>query len=268
MKKEEVEKLTVALGLTRGIVGVRLLFLKEEYDAYEAEEPVKRSSFCGFVMQAMNGKSVKVNDPLFSCPGAPCLFGMRPEGNYFASGKHSENTRLYEDMAISRKVHAEMGKIDQKIYGMAIAPLSCMERADIVIFMCDTWQLMRVMQGYTYHRGTAKNIQMIGNQGICADLAARPYFNNDINIYVLCAGARIRTKATNGEMGVGLPLNLFDDLVDGVVQTINPAMNKREKEALAERMGDKNIFGFEIEYNKFYPNYDKDWPYPMEWYDR
>lgn len=268
MKQEEVEKLTVALGLTRGIVGVRLLFLKEEYDSYNAEIPTAKCSFCGFVMQAMNGKSVKVTEPIFSCPGAPGLFGMKKEGNYFSSGKHSENTRLYADMAISRKVKSEMGKLDQKIYGMAIAPLNMMEKADIVIFMCDTLQLMHVMQAYTYHRGTAKNISMIGNQGICADLAARPYFNNDLNISVMCAGARIRTKATNAEMGVGLPINLFDDLVDGVVKIINPALTKQEKEQLLERMGDKNIFGFDIELNRFYPNYDQEWPYPLELYDR
>lgn len=267
MRQEEVEKLTVAMGLTREVVGVRFLFLKEEYDVYVAEEPSRRSSFCGFVMQAMNGACVKVNDSMFSCPGAPELFGMRPEGNYHASGKHMENTRLYRDMAIARSVHSDLGHVDQKIYGMAIAPLRCMERADIVLFMCDTWQLMRVIQGYTYNRGTAKNLQMIGNQGICADLAARPYYNNDLNISVLCAGARIRTQATNAEMGVGLPMNLFKDLVDGIVQTINPAMNKQEKEALAARMGDKNIFGFELEYNKFYPSYDKDWPYSEDMYD-
>ena len=46
----------------------------------------------------------------------------------------------------------------------------------MVMLLCNGWQMMmRLIQGYTWHHGMAKNIGMIGNQGICADLVARPY---------------------------------------------------------------------------------------------
>ena len=143
-----------------------------------------------------------------------------------------------------------------------------MEETDVVMFLCNAWQMMRVVQGYTYHHGMAKNIGMIGNQGICADLVSRPYMMNDLNISVLCAGARINTKADDGELGAGMPMHLFWDIAEGVLVTVNPAMENQRKEALENRLENKDELGFEIEYGKMYASYAKDGKYPEQLYKK
>ena len=108
----------------------------------------------------------------------------------------------------------------------------CLHRCSIFLKMCIR------DRGYTYHYGMAKNIGMIGNQGICSDLVARPYMKNDLNISVMCLGARMHTKAEDGELGIGMPIRMLWQLIEGVVNTINPSMEDKRKEDLLERLAE------------------------------
>lgn len=268
MKKELIEKLKIALDLKRQIVGVRFLFIEEEYVDYEAKEIENSPSFCGMIAQAMNGKTVKGRYDSFGCQGGPEMLGMKKIPNYVRSGKQFETFRLYEDMAIARQVQNELCFVEQKIYGVVAAPLDEMSEADVVLFLGNAWQMMRVIQGYTYHHGMAKNIGMIGNQGICSDLVSRPYMKNDLNISLLCVGARLNTRAEDGELGVGMPTHLFEDIAKGVLETINPAMENRRKEELQKRSQTKQNHDFELEFGKMYASYARDGKYPEDFYKK
>lgn len=268
MKKELIEKLKIALDLEREIVGVHFLFIEEEYRDCDAWEIENKPSFCGMISQAMNGKKVKGKFDSFGCQGGPEMLGMKNVSNYVRSGKQFETFRLYEDMAIARQVQNALCFINQKIYGVVAAPLEKMEEADVVLFLGNAWQMMRVIQGYTYHHGVAANIGMIGNQGICSDLVSRPYVKNDLNISLLCVGARLNTKAKDGELGAGMPIHLFDDIVNGILKTINPAMENRRKEELQKRLLAREKNDVELEFGKMYASYAKDGKYPEELYKK
>ena len=54
------------------------------------------------------------------------------------------------------------------------------------------FNVMRIVQGYAYHYGMLKNVNMIGNQAICLECTARPYVLKDMNVSVLCIGTRHR----------------------------------------------------------------------------
>ena len=137
------------------------------------------------------------------------------------------------------------------------------------MFVCSAWQGMRVIQGYTYHYGMAKNIGMIGNQGICSDLVARPYMKNDLNISVMCLGARMHTKAEDGELGIGMPIRMLWQLIEGVVNTINPSMEDKRKEDLLERLAEeKEDIGITVELGKMYGSYGKHMKYPEKLYEK
>lgn len=267
MKREKIKEFCLALGMKRKIVGIKFLFLKEEYEDCDAEEIETKCSFCRLTGQAMEGRSVKGKYDSFGCQGGPEMLGMKPVPNYVRSGKQFGKFRLYEDMAISRQVQNDLCFVDQKIYGVVVAPLEELEDADVVMFLCDAWQMMRVIQGYTYRHGMAKNIGMIGNQGICSDLVARPYVMNDLNVSVLCAGARMNTHAGDEELGAGMPVHLFWDIIDGVLKTINPAMDNQRKKELEKRL-EKEESGIEIEFGKMYVSYAREGKYPEEAYKK
>lgn len=269
MERELTEKFRTLLGIKRRIVGIHFLFLKEEYDACEAVEPTEKCSFCALTARAMNGQIAKGKADTFGCQGGPEMLGMKPVPNYVKSGKQFGKFHLYEDMAVAREAQQDLCFVDQKIYGVVVGPLEEMEEADVVMFIADCWQMMRVMQGYTYHNGMAKNIGMIGNQGICSDLVARPYVKNDLNISLLCLGARLNSRATDGELGAGMPMRIFRDVANGVIATFNAATDKTRKEEAAKRLEEANCdLGFDIAYDKIYVSYAKDGEYPEEMYKK
>ncbi len=267
MEKELVKKLTLALGLKRKIVGIKFLFIEEEFVDYQAEEMKGHLSFCALTSRAMDGRMMKGQLSDFSCQGGPEILGMKKVPNYVRSGKQFSTFGLYEDLAIARQVQNDLCFVDQKIYGVAAGPLEDMDDADVVMFLCDAWQMMRVVQGYTYHHGMAKNIGMIGNQGICSDLVGRPFFMNDINVSVMCMGARLNTKADDSELGAGMPIHLFRDVVNGVWTTMNAAMENRRKDELKKRLEEAEV-DFELEYGKMYTSYAKEAAYSEELYKK
>ena len=205
----------------------------------------------------------------FGCQGGPEMLGMKPVPNYVKSGKQFSKMNLYEDLSIARSVQNDLCFIDQKIYGVLCGPLEEMEYADVVMFIADCWQMMRVVQGYTYHNGMAKNIGMIGNQGICSDLVSRPFVKNDMNISLLCMGARLNSRATDGELGAGMPLHIFRDVANGVITTFNAATDKKHKESAAKRLEELNYdLGEDIAYDKIYMSYACDGEYPEKLYKK
>lgn len=268
MEQALIKNFSAALGLQRQVVGIQFIFLREEYEALDVPEPTVKGTFCALTGKAMRGQMTKGKADSFRCQGGPEMLGMKPVCNYVSSGKQFTTFRLYEDSAIARQVQQDLCFVNQQIYGVLVGPLSEMEHADVVMFLCNAWQMMRVIQGYTYHHGMAKNIGMIGNQGICADLVARPYQLNDLNVSMLCSGARANTAAEDGEVGAGMPLHLFKDVAKGVIATVNPATEDVRKRQLLERLDSPQQLGFEIELGKMYASYAKDGPYPESLYKK
>lgn len=266
MDKKLLENFRTILNLQHPVVGIRFLFLKEEYDSIDASEPAIKCTFCSLTGRAMKGEITKGKADSFGCQGGPEMLGMKPVPNYVRSGKQFSKFRLYEDSAVARQVQKDLCFVDQKIYGVVVGPVEKIENPDVVMLICDAWQMMRIIQGYTYHNGMAKNIGMIGNQGICADLVSRPYVCNDLNISMLCSGARRGTNAQDSELGAGMPPHIFDDVMRGVLATVNPATEDNRKRALLERLDEPEQLGFPIEMGKMYVSYARDGEYPEALY--
>ena len=263
---KKIDNLGIALDLKRRIVGVNFLFIKKEFDDCKAERMKGHAPYCRMTAKAMNGEHFKVDIENFTCSGGVEMLGLRPSHGYEKSGKQFDIFCLYEDLAVARKVHNNLLPIPHKIYGAEIGPLSELEKADSVLLLCNGWQAMRIVQGYTYHYGTATNIGMVGNQGICSDLTSRPYMTNDINVSMLCLGARLSTNADDGELGIGMPFNVFRMTMDGVLNTINAATEGRRKKELIERIDSAGCdFGQEVEFGSNYVSYKG--KFPLEDYE-
>lgn len=50
-------------------------------------------------------------------------------------------------------------------------------------------------------------------------MTAKPFMRNDINLSVMCCGARTSTVSGHGELGVGMPSHMFRYVADGVLST-------------------------------------------------
>ena len=252
MYKNEVNKITKALGLKREIVGVKFLYTKEDYENIDIDEYGYKTSLCMMVKRAADGELFKCKYEHFGCRCGVEAVGVAEPMTYVESGERYYACRLYESRAVAKATQREVIQVKHKVYGVAFGPLKDMEDVDTLVFMGDGFQLMRVIQGYTYRFGVAKNIQMSGNQGVCSDLVARPYEVNDLNISVLCAGTRKMCRWEDSEMGVGLPINMLSDLTTGIIETLNLIEYPDKKKLIEERLEYKDELGIEIDYDIHY----------------
>ena len=105
-------------------------------------------------------------------------------------------------------------------YGVAVVPLKdCEQTPDVVIVMTNAYQSMRMVQGYEYGTGRKPAIDMGAMQGMCSELTISPYLTGEMNVSVLCPSTRMLCKWSENDMAVGIPYELFEQIVEGVEAT-------------------------------------------------
>ena len=247
-----IEKLHCALGLKRKIVGVKFIFTKHEFENIEIEQLQGAASYCHMVKMASEGRRFKAGNENFLCYSSAWALGMRQPNEKAVAGREYFLYGLYDSLSRAKQVQSDVTYINHKICGIAIMPIEEFDCSpDVVIIMVDSYQAMRLVQGYTYGNGFAKNMRLCGNQGVCSECTAVPYENNDINISMLCANTRFACEWEDCEMGVGMPFNLFESVAKGVIATLNPVEPDYKKEEIARRSSVSNLH-IEIEIGKNY----------------
>lgn len=240
MKDKNVRILSSVLKLEREVVGVKFIDCKRNFDKLEINIPDKKGPFCYLVKESMNGKLHKADNDSITCDYGKYALGISKPDEAILEGRSYYHSGLYESNAIAKNIVKSMKYNKCNIHGVVIGPLRLLDDADVVIIASYAETIMRIMQGYAYKFGNPTSLSFFGNQAVCADLVSKPYFNNDINISVMCKGARAYGKFDKGELSVGLPINMFNSLVDGVVKTINPVNTSEEKNDILKSL-DKDL---------------------------
>jgi len=234
--KTMVQNLNCVLGLERHIVGIKFIFNKNEFDLSAVPQVRYKLSYCNMVKLAALGKSLKADLNNFLCIGSAKALGLiKPDSNAI-SGNVYYSFGLYDSLCTARNVQKDVTFLDHEAYGVVVMPLEKFEvQPDIVITIVNPYQSMRILQGYAYHHGAAKNIKMAGNSGICSECTATPYDTNDMNLSLLCSNTRFAAKWSDDEIGVGMPFSMFDKVYDGIINTIRPCEpNKRKMRIIAK----------------------------------
>ena len=217
------------------------------------------------VKHAMDGNHFKAKLEHFACRCAIEALGLDHEMDCVESGQRYYSLNLYESRAVAKDVTKDISRIKQKIQGIEIGPLEQLEDADVVMFMVNAYQLMRVVQGYTYKWGIPKNLHMAGNQGVCADLTAGPFEDNEMNFSILCAGTRKMCAWGDDELGVGLPIQKFIPLTEGVIQTMNYIDYPNHKDEISKRLDDPMELGVAVDKKLHYGKLGAPYVRPSEY---
>lgn len=238
----ELERLYSCLYMDRKIVGVKFLFSEDEFKSFDVEPAKSRLSYCMMVKIASSGKSIKVRSEHFKCNSSARALGIKESDSHVKSGREYYSYGLYGSLGTAKKVQKSVTYIEDSIYGIVIQPIEMFKtEPDIAIIISNPYNIMRLVQGYTYTYGMAENIRFAGNQGVCSDLTARPYENNDMNVSLLCANTRFSCKWEDGEMGVGMPYKTFLNVLEGVLNTLNPTEPDCKKEGIIKRAAEINV---------------------------
>ncbi len=259
MEQQRVRRLSLALNLQRQVVGVRFLYTWAEFQDSPLPQFRHRTRFCYMVMRASQGECLKSDLSNFGCGCAREALGLEPEDPTTTSGEMYYGCGLYASRAIAKQVQDEVVRIPQHIHGIEVGPLDQLEQADLVILVANAFQVMRIVQGYVHFFGVPKHLGMAGNQGVCSDLAARPFVKNDLNLSVLCAGTRRACKWGEGELGVGMPINLFAPVADGVLRTLNNIETPEAKDRILSNLTDPMELGFALDKSAYYGVTAKAW---------
>ncbi len=237
-----VNKLDNILGLERKIVGVKFLFTKEDFDKINTPQVKNKMSYCNMVRLVTKGKSFKANIENFYCKASARALGLKKLDNRIISGQEYFSYGMYNSLGTAKFVQKHVTHINHEIYGVDVMPLEEFEYdPDIVIIICNAYQAMRIVQGYSYNFGVAKNVKFIGNQGLCSECTATPYEMNDLNVSLLCSNTRFAAKWSENELGVGMPYSMFDIIADGIIKTLNSSEPNKRKREIIKQLEEKNI---------------------------
>ena len=241
---DAVEKANCALDLKRRIVGVRFLFSEEDFNLARTKKPTSRMTYCRMVVKATKGEEMKVDVTNFGCFAAARVLGIVELDDWYTSGHYYGNCGLYEDFPTAKGITDQMSMCGHKAFGLEIRPLENFDIAPhIVITISNTFNIMRLVQGYSYKFGTHASYKFIGNQARCAECTAHPYKTNDINLSLLCAGAR-RSGLDPDELALGITLTKFTAMIDGLCKTITPVESNSRKKWIQEnfdRIGNSHV---------------------------
>jgi len=240
--KPLVNKVSTVLDLNRNIVGVKFIFSKEEFEILDVKQVREKMSYCNTVRLATKGYSYKAEAENFLCKASARALGTLEVDNQVVSGQDYYSFNMYNSLGTAKYVQQNVTYIDHKIYGVLVMPLGKFEvEPDVAVMILNPYQSMRVVQGYAYHKGIAKNVKFTGNQGLCSECTATPYETNDLNVSLLCANTRFAANWQDDEMGIGMPYHLFETVADGILKTIEPSDPDTKKEKVIKRLAERDL---------------------------
>lgn len=236
----------------RKLIGVKFLYSKKEYEDCNVKEGTHQMFFCMMVKAAAIGHSLKVRKEHIYCSAASESLGFSSPDLNTVTGRTAYCRGMYETEAVAKEVYERVPYIEHDVYGMVIQPLEVFESdPHVVLAFCIPYTAMRIIQGYSYKYGTAKNIRFVGMSGVCTELMAEAYKNHDISLSFLCSGTRFAGAWRDEEVGVAFPYDIFLSVLDGVKKTANIFEPDDKKEKILQRAGEKYI-GVELEKGKNY----------------
>lgn len=248
MRKEALEFRTLLeFEKNRRLVGVKFLFSKWDYDNLDVKEATHQMFFCMMVKAATIGHGMKVMKEHIYCSAASEVLGFSEPCPDVLSGKQMFERNMYGTEEAAADVAHYTPYLKHSVYGMCIQPLDDFEeKPDIVLAFCNPYTAMRIIQGYSYKYGIAKQICFAGMGGICTELMARSYQNQDMNVSFLCSGTRFAGEWKDDEVGIAFPYHMFLTVLGGVRDTMNTFEPDDKKEEILQR-AEKNGISLNVE---------------------
>lgn len=242
--KEYCEDLDCILNLQRKPVGIKLFFTEEDYYDLNWDEPKGELAYCCLVEKATRGKIFKAKLEHINCDGGTTALALEPSTPRIESGMEYFSYNLYSTVAVAKRIREGVKGLYRtgvETFGVAVAPLEEFEiTPDIVIFIINPYQAMRLQQGYVYHTGERIKSTVASMQGICSEVTVEPYLEGRMNVSTLCPSTRFLAKRKHDEMSIGIPFEKFESTVEGVFATMSTTDSTEDKLEIARRFKEKN----------------------------
>jgi uncharacterized protein (DUF169 family) len=87
---------------------------------------------------------------------------------------------------------------------------------DVIVISARPVELTRIVQAYQFHTGNRVTASMGGLRVVNSDLIVRPYLTKQLNVSTYCLGARLIAEYEGDRLGMGMPYEIFQDIVTGL----------------------------------------------------
>ena len=252
--KSSVDLIESHLDLDRKPVGIKFFSDKEDFENFEIPQRDRKVTYCNSVQLASKGHSMKLTKENQACPNGAMALKMAQAPEPIINGKGRFSKNMYKDVETSKSINDDMLFLKEQPAGIVVMPLeNYKENPDVVIVVSNPYNIMRIIQGHGYFNGYTNNLKTVGLQAICHDLTTYPYNSQDINITFLCPGTRLVADWQIGEVGIGIPFDKWNEIVEGVKETTNPFERNAQKEGIKERLNERGLETSKIKINE---NYD------------
>ncbi len=145
-----------------------------------------------------------------------CAAAGRPDFALFGAG----DTGRYDSTETAKAAMSDMIAIQpattQAVFLFALDFDDEDVEPDVVVLSVRPVELARIIQAYQFHSGKRVTASMGGLRVVNSDLIVRPYLTQEMNVSTYCLGARLIAEFEADRMGIGMPYQIFGDIVRGM----------------------------------------------------
>lgn len=186
--------------------------------------PDNKMSYCQMIAKATKGGLYKVEDRDFGCDTSARMLGLRA---YYEEQEDIDgwyNNGFYDNREIATQQKESVRPISNRHKGLVFGGLGAFHyEPDVIMVLCNAYQAMRLVQGYTYSFGYKKNYELSGMCGVCFESSALPINKETLNMSLLCSGSRAKAGWSDDLMMLSFPYHMTEKIINGLMQTANKA---------------------------------------------
>lgn len=180
-------------------------------------EPLNVCQIIGLARYYLRPSFFTVED--MACIVGAVAVGLHPMPEKMKSGYIALAMRKDQDLA--RKFIETVPRIKYgEVKAVACAPLHLTTLdPDQVIVYGNSVQVMRLIQAYLWDKAGRVRLSSGGEYGLCGDVMAQSYITKDLALGIPCVGERMTAVAGDDELSVGIPINAFNSVLEGLEST-------------------------------------------------
>jgi ArsR family metal-binding transcriptional regulator/uncharacterized protein (DUF169 family) len=206
------------LKLKTSLVAVKLLIKGGEIPA-----GIKRvdevMTHCQFVDRVrITGEEFYTLSQDHMCKTGSSTLGFNELPPEIPSGEKHYKFKLFSTQRAARRTVEKIPILPpNSIEAVMYAPLeTTLFMPDVVVLICNPMQVMIIIQAYMYKIGGMLETSLVGMQSLCSEGVVQVYKEGKIGIGVGCIGSRSNAKIEDGEMVMGIPVELLVDVISGL----------------------------------------------------
>ncbi len=164
----------------------------------------------------LEGESFYSVSKCHKCSGGASSCGLRKMSSHRKSGQFLVDLGLFGTARAARRlIESNPGIEFGTVKGVSFAPLdSAKFEPDVIVLICNACQAMKIAEAFAYESG--KKITGLTGPPICSSVVAAPFLTGEVIYSLGDAGARKYMDIGDDNLFVGIPSELFTEIVDNL----------------------------------------------------